>query len=299
MRYRPIVLLLFATRLLIAEETDPKKYVEASIVRIEKMATSQSKGVRADAMSEMMKLAAFARSTMRDPRLAIDLYRRAAKIQRALYGGAKPIGMNDRIADIEQFDLGDRKAAAAHLRELRALYRDEDGEFANYNRWTQRWLDAEIAWLEEGKTFDGSLIAKEMAGFYMHLFYGAGAEITNGEPIDPALNPYSPPRLTSAEMEKKLQAFRPSHANFLRHYQFAVQMSPGALRTWLTRNDPAGFWRASFLALGAIGDRVPVPAEGEGGDFLVSLVRKDGKPTALALLAREYAKTHAIPFGVR
>lgn len=285
-------------------QTDPQAYVDASIAWIEKLhaigerhrTISQSAGVRGNAVSEMMKLAAFVRSKMRQPRLAIDLYRRAAKMQQALYGGEKPIAMNDWIADIEQFDLGDRKAAAAHLRELLVLPRSESGEFADYNRWTKRWLEAEIAFLEEGRVFDGSLSANELAGFAMHLFYGAGGEITNGEPIDRALNPFSPPSLAPAEMDKALEPFPPSHSNFLRHCLFAVQMSPGALRTWLVRNDPAGFWRASFLSFGAIADRRPVAARGEGGSFHVMLVRKtDGSPTALALLAREYAKTHVIP----
>ena len=284
--------------------TDSKRYVAASIAWIDALqaigekhkAVSQSEGIRSDARSEMMKLAAFARTRMREPKLAIDLYRRAAKMQQAASPANAGLAMNDRIADIEQFDLGDSKAAATHLRELLAITRPEQGEFANYSLWTKHWLEAEIAFLEKGRVFDGPLTAPEIAGFAMHLFYGVGGEITNGDAIDLELNPFEPRQISPDAMEKKLMPFPSSHANFLRHYLFAIQMSPNALRKWLASNDPAGFWRASILTYAAIADRRPVAASGEGGGFHVMLVRKaDGTPTSLALLAREYAKTHVIP----
>jgi hypothetical protein len=100
--------------------------------------------------------------------------------------------------------------------------------------------------------------------------------------------------------DKTADARRPSHTNFLLAWRYAARLpSKEAAAAWLERNDPAGFWRASLLTFAAIRDRSLPPSGGFGfGGYEASfdLVRlPSGQPTAFALLAREYAKTHVIP----
>lgn len=116
-------------------------------------------------------------------------------------------------------------------------------------------------------------------------------------PLDPALNVYEQTSLPPAEIEKKLAALPPSHSTFLQTWLFANKLpSPAAAQKWLTRNDPAGYWTASLLTLAAVAERDLDATADPRSNVVAALVRTESKkPTAFALLAREYAKTHRLP----
>ena len=246
--------------------------------------------VAADRQSELMKAADAARYKQRDPRRAIELYKQAAQ--------DRPGALDDLIADIEQFDLGDRAAAATRLETLRKAMPpvNSRNQFASLYAWKREHLDAEIIWLKTGKPYDGTLGRGAIAGTFQAFFFGAGVHITNSGSLDPDLNPYSPPSIPPEALARKLMALPPSHTMFLRYWILAMTLPPKDLRAWMTRNDPGGFLAASLLTLGALADRAATA--GATDSMLLQCARtKSGQPTGLALLGREYAKKHKLPSG--
>jgi hypothetical protein len=183
------------------------------------------------------------------------------------------------------------------LRSAYAPFIDRDQELAAWYSWKTQWLEAEIAYLESGKPFSGEIDTRALTGFMPQLYYGAGREAM-GTIADPALNIFNPTAVPAAELEAKLLALRPSHSTFLQTWIFATRLpNAAAVRKWLARNDPGGFWAASLLTLAAIGDRDFTDADAGGeGNVMEMLIRGEkGQPTPVALLAREYAKSHKLP----
>lgn len=282
----------------------PEQYVTESLALAEAYAQlarryaafPRSQGAGMEGVTHRMRAAGAARYALKDPRKAIEIYRRAAALQEQAHPGGK-LAFHEVIADIQQFDLGDRAAAASSLEELRKTYAavDSRGELAAWHLWMAKWLDAEIAWLRTGKRFDGPIDGKLLPGIFPQLYFGIGRATLAGGIIDPQLNPYSDVTMSPAEVEKKLAALPPSHDMFLRTWIFAAHLpTAAAARQWLARNDPGGFWTGSLLTFVAVFDRDP--ARLEDAEAVTSLVRtKSGKPTGFALLSREYAKTHPIP----
>jgi hypothetical protein len=255
-------------------------------------------GARSHGMTLLSRAASATRFALKDPRRAIELYRRAGGAIERQHAAA---AYAEEIADIQQFDLKDRAAAAATLKTLRdanAAMMQADQELGAWYRWKAQWIEAELAFLESGKSFSGTVDASALTGFIPQIYYGAGAQSVGAIRIDRSLNVYEPDAVPAAELEKKLMAVPPSHTAFLQNWIFAVRLpTPAAVQKWLTRNDPAGFWTASFLTVAAIGDRdfTEESAGGEGNVVQMLIRDKEGRPTAVALLAREYAKTHKIP----
>jgi hypothetical protein len=262
-------------------------------------AEPRSRGIGEDATATLSRAASAARFRANDPRQAIDLYRRAGAMHKSHFPPAGDFTYAEEIADIQQFDLKDRAAAAATLGALRTFFAQlpTGGELAEWNVWKMKWLEAEIAWLRSGKSFDGAVDAVALTGFIAQLYYGFGAGTVWPAPLDRAFNPSESRSLSPAELENILSAAPGSHNVFQRTWTLAVRLpAPAAVRVWLTRNDPGGFWTASMLTLAALADRDVDPAADPGFDIVALLVRtQDRKPTALALLAREYAKTHKLP----
>ena len=136
-----------------------------------------------------------------------------------------------------------------------------------------------------------------MRGFIPQIYYGAGAASMGGIPLDLTLNIYETGTVPPAELEKKLAALAPSHSTFLQTWMFATRLStPAAVQKWLTRNDPGGYWTASLLTLAAVAERDLAASENPQSNVVAALIRTESnKPTAIALLAREYAKKHRLP----
>lgn len=284
--------------------TNPREYVRERAAWAEELAriageyktVSQHAGVLGEAVKELMQTADFARRQVGDPRLAIATYKRVAALHQQQYGEAARRSTYDMIVDIEQFDLQDRAAAAAHLRELRsAMPPVRSGhELAGMTAWNRAYVDAEIAWLESRKRFEGVIGEDLLGGLAQGLIYGVGLHLTNGELLDSDVNPGRPPALAPDALAKKLMAVPPSHSMFYRNWGLAVRTDPADFRAWLARNDPGGFLTASLLTLGAIADRGASTGHMDG--MLDRLVcTESGKPTSLAIVGREYAKEKRLP----
>jgi hypothetical protein len=286
-------------------QKSPARFVEESIAIADAYGQmdrrSDKIGRRADVATILRRAAAASRFSLAQPVQAIELYRRAGALQDELFPQSAGLGFAENIADLQQFDLHDRAAAAATLRRARPFYQSHfqpKGEMAAWMTWKLQWLDAEVAYLETGKPFRGKVDAKPMMGFLGQIYFGAGGEAVGGVPLDPALNAYAPNALPPAELEKKVAALPASHDTFLRTWLFVTRFTtPKAVQQWLTRNDPGGYWSASLLTLAAVADRDLTPSD---TSILATLVRtEEKKPTAIALLAREHAKQHPLPPKMR
>jgi len=291
-------------------ESSPARYIDAVVAAAEELAkvadefkdVSQSAGVRMDAISRLMMSADFARLRLHDPRRSIALYRRAAALHAVTYPASKGLAMNEQIADVYEYDLGDDRAAASALRAIQHLRttptegRRDDQLWA---QWYEHWLDAEITFLENGREYSGEISSADLSGFSQMLLFGAARETTNGDPLGPQLDIYSLPAALSAETAEKVLHLPASHSMFLKTWMFASRLTkPEDARQWLMRNDRAGFWRACLLALAAVSDRLPQGSQAD--NLLTMLARTPGRTvTGFALLSREYAKNHVIPSMVK
>jgi hypothetical protein len=286
----------------------PARFVEESLAladEYERLAkrtpnAKPSPGDQGTVVTILQRAASATRYQLGKPAQAIDLYRRAGALQEQQYRPSGGLVFGEDIADIQQFDLGDRAAAAATLRRLRDLYKPLAGskdELTVWYVWKAKWIDAEIAWLESGKPYTGNIDAAAMTGFIPQIYFGAGAGAVGGVLLDPTLNIYDSDAVPAAELEKKLSALRPSHSTFLQTWMFAARLpTPAAVQKWLTRNDPGGYWTASLLILAAVAERDLDPSEDPRFNVVASLIRTESnQPTAIALLARQYAKNHRLP----
>jgi hypothetical protein len=287
------------------KETSPQQYVEAMLVWIDDLAAvgekfesvSQSQGVRGRAMRELMKLAGFVRTKMQAPERAIAIYRRAAERGAKARPQFGALEMYEQIADIDEFDLNDRVAAATTFRQIRdvtaGVGKQSRADYQAWEEWRRKWLDAEIAFLENGRRFDGPITAADLSGFAQQIYFLAGAAES-----DLPFNIYEVPDRLPAATRDKLLRLPGSHGMFLHTWMYAARLQSAAdAQVWLDRNDRAGFWTASLLALAAVADRTigetPIDTK---RDVVSSLARMpSGQITGFAILGRGYAKNHVLP----
>lgn len=287
------------------KEPSPQQYVEAMLVWIDDLAAvgekfesvSQSSGVRTRATQEMMKLASFARTRMREPERAIAIYRRAAERGAKARPGFGALEMDEQIADIDEFDLNDRVAAAATFRHIRdttaGAGKQSRADYQAWAEWRRKWFDAEIAFLENGRRFDGPISAADLSGFAQQIYFLVGA--AEG---DLPFNIYDVPDRLSAATRDKLLQLPGSHGTFLHTWLYAARLQSAAdAKVWLDRNDRAGFWTASLLALTAVADRTIGEKRIDTKRDLVSGLARmpSGQVTGFAILGRAYAKNHVLP----
>jgi hypothetical protein len=195
--------------------------------------------VASDAEAGVAKLADFVRFRLKDPRRAIALYRKSAEVRRIGLPGGAAFALID-IGDVEQFDLKDRAAAAAEYEKFAQALQGAP-QRPEFN-WMRSWLAHEIEFLRKGKRFDAVVSPEEADGFRAFLYFFGGGEMSRGEAA--ALNAPS------------------SHLNFARAFPLTAQLkTERALDEWLTRNDPAGYWRASFLSLVGFVAQLPPPRQ--------------------------------------
>jgi hypothetical protein len=243
-----LAVLLLATA--VTSNSDPAHYAIAEEKRIDavvaaaRSATAPQQRVSGamQAESSYSKLADLVRFRLKDPKRAIALYRKAAETHRVAFpAGAGSFASID-IGDIYQFDLKDKKLAAAEYEKfLQSLAgAPARAEFA----WMRAWLTHELAYLRNGTRFNGAVSVQEADAFRAFLYFFGTGETNRGEPATLA----SPA----------------SHLTFARTFAAAAQLTDEKkLSEWLTRNDPAGYWRASYLSLaGYVTQLAPPKAPG-------------------------------------
>jgi hypothetical protein len=209
--------------------------------------TFRAKNLERTTLSNLrIDLANVVRFRQRRPKQAIELYDIARAKGNAIAGFA--------IADTLQYDLRDNKAALAEYRKLvMPMPTPPPGAMQNeeiaLSVWAQRWLAAQIAFLETGKKFSGALKPEDMAVVVL-LMAGPGQNDTfdlMGSMKALSLSPQASAD-DRAEATRKLNALPTS--------SFALQASAilvpaladaDSILAYLGRQDPAGFATACFF----------------------------------------------------
>ena len=215
--------------------SDPKGYVEAMQSALGDAGETQEVGMG------WLQLGNFARFRLRDPRRALELY-----------GRAERTGMGFAIfaqGDTWQFDLRDKqRAIAEYRRNLEQLGKVEARGIAGdmaLAEWGRRWLAAQIAFLETGRTFTGDIGRDDVAGVGVLTMF---AGMPSGGDDDLGLFPGG--RLDPADIPRRLADLPASGWTLMRAAPVLGGMPDAkSILAFLARNDPAGYASACFFGL--------------------------------------------------
>jgi hypothetical protein len=188
-----------------------------------------------------LQLGNFTRFRLHDPRHALELY---AKAERA--------GMGMAIfaqADTWQFDLRDKKRALAeyrrNLEKLRSVQSKGKPNEIQFVEWGVRWLEHQVAWLETGRPFSGTIGREDIAGVGILTMLGA---VSSKEEDDLGLFPGG--HLDAADIPRRLAQLPPSGWTLMRAASVLGGMPDAkSILAFLARNDPAGYASACFFGL--------------------------------------------------
>jgi hypothetical protein len=227
---------------------------------------------------------------------------REAAGTRSLLEGAAP----DLLAgDTFEFDLHDAPhAIEAYERALRLLGSREPGfDEVGLVAWQKAWLGAEIDYLKTGKVYGGTPIAAEA---HWALFVLLGGGVLGGGSACRELRGWQPieeiedlPQADPVPFARELAELPPSHVVAGCTLPAASLLpSEADVRSYFQRNDPAGYWTASVLAL--VSELTRQAAAEDGGDelptrhWLLPGLTYD-RPSAIALVAAGRVKMAAAP----
>jgi tetratricopeptide (TPR) repeat protein len=188
--------------------------------------------------SDYNALAGFLRFAMRQPDAAMDAYEAAFRVQPADSLDIASLG----IADIARFDKRDNKTAVErYKRTLFSVSGRWSGPNAELASGFKRWLGAEVAYLERGERWSGSIERADLALANLWLLL-----TSRQEPL--------PRGGTDAEI---LAQLTPSQLQLGRVYPALLLFPPDEMLGIFGKHDPAGYLTASILALSLQQDPSP------------------------------------------
>jgi hypothetical protein len=202
-------------------------------------------GFKGEVANGYLELGHLARFKLKQTPQALELYEGARRNGNGLGALA--------IADTYQFDLGDRATALQRF----AAMRDEKpagepssndieaalGEFA------RAWLTHQIAYLEKGVTFRGSLRPETCGAVALFAIYGGGGAGAPGDYLD--INPKSP--------GPSLAALPASTLVLMRAAPYVAQLPDvNSFLAFASKHDPAGFASACYFSM--VGQEAGPPA---------------------------------------
>lgn len=187
--------------------------------------------------SEYNALAGFLRFNRGRPDAAIEAYETAHQVQPADSLDIASLG----IADVARFDKGDK--ALAIERYKRTLF-SVSGRWAGPNAELaagfKRWLAAEIAYLESGKRWSGTLEQPDLKVAQLWLVL-----TSRQEPL---------PVGRDSEI---LASLKPSQLQIGRLYPAILLFEPEPMLALFAKHDPAGYLTAAILGLSLTQDPSP------------------------------------------
>lgn len=216
--------------------TEPKRYageMAALLQRREALARSvegpQGIGARANLALDYSNLGAFLRFEQQQPDQAIAAYERARRLQAqdALDVAALC------IADIQRFDKRDPKRAVEEYRRAlagTALATGQQRQDARFAAAMKTWLEHEIAYLERGQRFSGSLDLTGVEWAFLWL-----ALASSQAPFDAPLD------------ARALSRLPPSQFQIGRAFPSFLELPPDQMLPFLAKHDPAGYLTAATL----------------------------------------------------
>lgn len=210
------------SRIAALRATDPQRY--ATEMRASLAKAPPGPGLAQDYLS----LAAFQRFALRQPDDAIASYAGASRLREP---GSLDIAAT-ATADVYRFDKRDAGTALEHYRSALASYRSpsQSREAALYAAF-RTWIEREIAFLESGRRFSGTVGRADME---MAFYWLAMAAMQA---------PMQPPADAGA-----LERLPPSQYQLGRAYPAMLTLAPREMLAFFERHDPAGYLTASVLA---------------------------------------------------
>jgi hypothetical protein len=180
-----------------------------------------------DAVRAYDSLAAFYRFTLRQPDEALALY--------AVASARRPPNSLDiaalGAADTLRFDKRDARKAIEHYRRAAASFTPPNAREARMLAGFKRWMEVEIAYLQGGRRFAGTIGADDMQTAFLWL--GVVAE---REPLGPSPDPAALLRLP------------PSQLQIGRALPAVLELPPGEMLPFFEKHDPAGYVTAAVLS---------------------------------------------------
>jgi len=204
--------------------TDPARYG----AEMKKLLQAESASMRPeDAVRAYDSLAAFHRFTLRQPDEALALY--------AIASARRPPNSLDiaalGAADTLRFDKRDARRAIEHYRRAAASFTPPSAREARMLAGFKRWMGVEIAYLESGQRFSGTIGADDMQTAFLWLGFAAQGEPGSAPPTPATLSRLPPSQL---QIGRALPA--------------VLELSPGEMLPFFEKHDPAGYVTASVLA---------------------------------------------------
>ena len=280
--------------------TDPERYVKemkAQLAKNEKhirdkggvLGTFRPQDELRAVGLQYLTLGHFVRFRMKKPRDALELY--AASQRNDMIGGGFAIG------DTWQHDLRDPKRAAAQYREfliaVRRAPRSSQQEEQAVLKWADRWVTAQLAYLDKGTTFSGTLTGDDLVGATMATFLGIASvsdEAFDGLPMGRVFD--SPESVDGTQVAKVLQGL-PTSAFAQAYGTPLLGYLPDArsVLAFLRRHDPAGYASACFFAIVDLADREG-KATGRAAEMLPGMGK--GKAGVLLEARAQFMREHRI-----
>jgi len=265
-------------------ESDPKKYLEASETRLGRLVDlarefddvgNDKTSLRVDVALRYLRLAHFARFRLHDARRALDLYRLAEE-------SGSPFGALG-LADTHQFDLRDKASALREYRRLAELLRtrpEPETDFeSGIQQWAMRWAAHQVAYLETGRRFSGTLRSEDIAEFWAGQAFGWGARGDVADLGVPPLRGMVTPAMQDARVP---QAPRSIFTLIDMGVAMAKMQDAGQLIGELERVDPAGFASACLLVTAEHFPHGPGFAEAVKRHFAARRIRIETSPEGSA-----------------
>ena len=203
--------------------TEPRRYAAEMRALLEKAAPGPALA------QDYLSLGAFQRFTLRQPDDAIASYAAASRLREP---GSLDIAAT-AAADVYRFDKRDGAKAIERYRSALASYRPStpSREAALYAAF-RKWIEREIAFLENGSRFSGTVGPADMEMAYYWLAMAAMQA-----PLQASADPGALGRLPASQYQLG------------RAYPAMLTLAPREMLAFFERHDPAGYLTASVLSL--------------------------------------------------
>ena len=204
------------------------------------------------------------RFRVRDPARSLPYFEKAARLgdelARIALADAYQLGLNDRAAAIRAYRSALAEARQPRLPPAQSIY-DAPGSLVN--TWWQAWFRNEIAYLETGKPFRGTVGEPEVGGFFLAMLEKATGVtgVFAPEFFQPnsrnmrsgtgGMGPsnswqamkYEVERMDRPTLGARLEALPASHLALMMALRHASALAdPEALLRFVERHDPGGYW---------------------------------------------------------
>lgn len=219
-----------------------------------------------DVAKAYAQLAVFSRFTLRDPARAVMLYERAIALSERL-PTAESSAVIERagLADTLRFDLNNPTRALSIYRQMQqqasAGPPSPNETEALFQGVLNNWLSAEIAFLAEGKRYDGVPDRDTVAA--IALIGAWSAENLGGDDPATAFRSRAPKKEDDAAFGQQLELLSPSQIRLLNTAAYLPLLAtPERIERFLRKHDPAGFLTANIFAATHLIDNDALAANG-------------------------------------